>query len=212
MLDKYIFASIGIGLGLSHVGQYDETITRVVKNLPLAHKLGARREIGLANVILGMAYLGKKDFEGAESSALKSVKHYREINQREELSLALTILVYTHLGLNQTHQAGRYLCEILQIGMDIHGVYPILYILYAASLILIECMKIEMALEIAALAEQYPFVGNSRWFEDIAGQEIAKVAESLPAEVVTAAQERGRARDLWETASELLTELTAKAI
>jgi DNA-binding SARP family transcriptional activator len=212
MLDKYIFASIGIGLGLSHVGQYEETITRVVKNLPLAQKLGAYREIGLANVILGMAYLGQRDFEAAESSALKSVKQYREINQQEELSLALAILVYTHLGRNQTQQAGRYLCKILQIGIDIHGVYPILYILYAASLILIECGKIEMALEVAALAERYPFVGNSRWFEDLAGLEIARAAETLPREVVTTAQERGRARDLWETAAELLKELSETSV
>jgi len=50
-------------------------------------------------------------------------------------------------------------------------------------------------------------VANSRWFEDVAGREIAAAAEALPPEVVAAAQERGRARDLWATVEELLDEL-----
>jgi hypothetical protein len=36
--------------------------------------------------------------------------------------------------------------------------------------------------------------------------EIAAVAATLPPDVVAAAQVRGKARDLWETAEELLVE------
>jgi hypothetical protein len=61
--------------------------------------------------------------------------------------------------------------------------------------------------ELYALASRYGFVANSRWFEDVVGKQIADVAATLPPEVVTAAQERGRARDLRETAQELLEEL-----
>lgn len=212
ILDQYIFASIGIGLGLSHLGEYTETITRVVKSIPLAQELDARREIGLAHVILGMAHLGLGDFEQAENWALKSVKQYRDINQQDELSLALAILVYTQLGLDQSQQAGLYLCEILQIGIAIGGVYPILYILFAAALLLVDRGEVEKAIEISALAERYPFVEKSRWFEDIAGREIAAATESLPPKVVAAAQERGRGRDFWETAAELLEELSKQII
>jgi tetratricopeptide (TPR) repeat protein len=207
ILDKYIFATIGIGLGLSHLGRYAETIARVGRNLPLAKELDARREIGLAHVILGMAYLGQGDFEQAENWALKSVKQYRAINQRDELSLALAIMVYTQLGLGQAQQAGLHLCEILKIGIDIGGVYPILYILFGASLLLMKSGECEKAVEISALAERYPFVKNSRWFEDIAGREIAAMTKSLPPEVVVTAQERGREMDLWETAGELLDKI-----
>lgn len=49
-------------------------------------------------------------------------------------------------------------------------------------------------------------MANSRWYEDIAGQELSAAAESLPPEVVSAAQIRGRERDIWETAAELLAE------
>ena len=63
-------------------------------------------------------------------------------------------------------------------------------------------------MELYALASRYAFVANSQWFEDVAGRHITAAAESLPPEVVVAAQERGRARDLWETARELLGELS----
>jgi hypothetical protein len=49
-------------------------------------------------------------------------------------------------------------------------------------------------------------VANSRWFEDLAGNEMAAAAAQLPPDVAAAAQERGRARDLWETVAELLAE------
>jgi hypothetical protein len=55
---------------------------------------------------------------------------------------------------------------------------------------------------------RYPDVADLHWFEDVAGREIAAAAEALPPEVAAAAQERGRARDLWATAEELLEELT----
>ncbi len=206
ILDKYIFATIGIGLGFSHLGRYSEAISRVKKSIHLANEIDALREIGLAYVILGMAYLGQMDFEQAEIWARKSVKQYRELNQQDELSLALSILVYTQLGLDQSHQAEIYLSEILRIAIDIGGVYPILYILFAAALLFIQRAQVEVAIELSALAKRYPFVENSRWFEDIAGMEISAAANSLPPDVVSAAQKRGQEQDIWETATELLEE------
>ncbi len=75
------------------------------------------------------------------------------------------------------------------------------------ALLLADLGKKERALELYALASRYPLVANSRWFEDVAGRRIAAVAATLPPEVVAAAQERGRARDLEATVAELLAEL-----
>ena len=64
-------------------------------------------------------------------------------------------------------------------------------------------------MEIYALASRYPYVANSQWFEDVVGKHITAVAARLPPDVVAAAQERGRARDLDATVAELLAELEA---
>ena len=56
------------------------------------------------------------------------------------------------------------------------------------------------AVELYGLASRYPYVANSRWFEDIAGRYITVAAATLPPGVVTAAQERGRAGELSDVA------------
>jgi hypothetical protein len=57
------------------------------------------------------------------------------------------------------------------------------------------------------LASRYPLVARSRWFEDVFGQHVAAAAQALPPDVVAAAQERGRVRDLAATVAELLAEV-----
>ncbi len=84
----------------------------------------------------------------------------------------------------------------------------LLLILSAQALILAEQGRIERAVELYALTMEYPMVKDQQWFEDVTGQHILAVTATLLPEVVTTAQERGRARDLWETASELLNELS----
>jgi hypothetical protein len=66
---------------------------------------------------------------------------------------------------------------------------------------------VERAVELYALARCYPWVAQSRWFEELAGRHVDASAASLPAEVATAARERGRARELWATVTQLLEEL-----
>jgi len=77
----------------------------------------------------------------------------------------------------------------------------------AAALLLADEGQSERAVEVYALASRYPCVTNSQWYEDVAGRHIAAVAATLPPDVVAAAQERGRARDLEATVDELLAEL-----
>jgi hypothetical protein len=75
------------------------------------------------------------------------------------------------------------------------------------ALLLADQHEAERAVELYALAERYPFVASSRWFEDVVGQPMAVIAATLPSAVVAAAKERGRARDLQAAAKELLIEL-----
>ena len=63
---------------------------------------------------------------------------------------------------------------------------------------------IATAIELYALAQQHPFVANSRWFADIVGRHIDQSAGSLAPEDMQKAYERGEKLDLWETAEGLL--------
>jgi hypothetical protein len=57
---------------------------------------------------------------------------------------------------------------------------------------------------------RHPYFGNSRYREDITGRYIATSAAALAPQIVAAAQERGRARDLDATVAELVAELDAQ--
>ncbi len=103
-------------------------------------------------------------------------------------------------------QARHHLCAVLQTVTQGDYVWPVTFILPLMALLLADEGEPERAVELYALASRYPYVANSHWFEDVAGKHIAAIAASLPPEVVAAAQERGRARDLWATVEELLAE------
>jgi hypothetical protein len=99
----------------------------------------------------------------------------------------------------------------LQVYTETGAFFPLIYGLPAAALLLADRGEVERAVEAYALASRYPFVANSRWFEDVAGQHITAVAATLPPDIVAVAQERGRTRDLQATVAELLAELMASA-
>jgi hypothetical protein len=102
-----------------------------------------------------------------------------------------------------------HLWEALQTAAQVGCFTALLSALPSIALLLAGQGDAERAVEIYALASRYPFVVNSQWFEDVVGKQIAAVAATLHPDVVAAAQERGRARDLKETLAELLAELEA---
>jgi hypothetical protein len=65
----------------------------------------------------------------------------------------------------------------------------------------------ERAVELHTLSLSHPFLAEAQLFEDIAWRQVRAAIETLPPDVVAAAQERGRALDWWQTAEALLTEL-----
>jgi hypothetical protein len=120
---------------------------------------------------------------------------------------ARATLAYVALGLGRRSQAREHLSRGIQPTAKSKYRDAALLSLPAMALLFLDEGAPERAVELYALASRYPYVANSRWFEDVAGKEIAAAAESLPPDVVARAQERGRARDLWATMEELLEEL-----
>ena len=123
---------------------------------------------------------------------------------------ALAVLGYAARGLGQPSRARQHLSAALRTAAEIGAFLPFVLALPAVALLLADGGEMERALELYALASRYPYVANSRWFEDVAGRHITAAAEALPPDAVAAAQARGRARDPEATVQELLDELRAK--
>jgi hypothetical protein len=77
----------------------------------------------------------------------------------------------------------------------------------ATALFFVEQDQPERAVELYAAVSRYPLVSDSCVYQDCIGRHVAAVAATLPSDVVVAAQERGRARDVSATVAELLAEL-----
>ena len=123
----------------------------------------------------------------------------------------VTYAGYIALGFEQHKVARQQFHTALQLVIHQHSWETMMYVLPGVALLLSDLGQRERAVELYALACRYPFVANSQWFADVVGKHIAKTAESLPPDVVKAVKARGRSRDLWETAEELLAEFGSEA-
>jgi hypothetical protein len=156
---------------------------------------------------LGRLDLAEGIYGAAQEELQQSIAIYQVGGVSWTRGEALAALAYADRGLGQTARAREHLGAALRIASETHGHRAALHSLPAAALLLVDDEEMEKAVEVYALASRYPFVANSRWFEDVAGREIASASTALSTEAVDAAKERGQARDLWATVEELLDEL-----
>jgi tetratricopeptide (TPR) repeat protein len=190
------------------LGMYEDARVLAQMGLDGAREMRNRRAIGRTLCIMGSVALAEGIPAQAQRWLQESVAVYREAGVRDELGWALGCLGYVSRALGQSDRARRYLRKALRIGSEIGAFFPSITALPAIALLLADRGEVERAVELYALASRYPYVACSRWFEDVAGQQIVAVAATLPPEVVAAGRERGRARDLEATLRELLVGLS----
>jgi predicted ATPase/class 3 adenylate cyclase len=200
-------ANVTLGEAQAHLGQDEQAHAFGQTGLTLYREIDIPWGIGYAHFVLGMVALAGEAYAEAQQLLGESVSALREIGHRENLGCALAVLGYAARGLGQLPEARQHLHEALQIVADIGAFVPFVLALPAVALLLADQGEVQRATEWYGLASRYPFVANSRWFEDVAGRHIAAVAATLPEDVIAAAQERGRARDWDTTVAQLLAEL-----
>jgi predicted ATPase/DNA-binding SARP family transcriptional activator len=201
------FLNAWLGYAKAHLGQYEQARVQVQIALAISRELDDQLLIGCICFMLGSVALAEQAYAEAWQLLEEGVAVSREIKNRETLDYGLAVLGYAPRGLGQLPQAERYFYETLRTSAEIRSLLPLLLVLPGIALLLADRGEKERAVELYALASRYPLVANSRWFEDVAGKHIAAVAATLPPDVVAAAQERGRAREMDATVAELLAEL-----
>jgi hypothetical protein len=126
-----------------------------------------------------------------------------------EIGTPLALALYE---LGRKDEARRKLVQYLQTCVEIRAAFiqlmPLIPVIARVLADTDDAQQKERAVELWAMAQNLPFVGNSQLFADLLGKPMAAVAATLPAEVVAAAQARGQELDWWETAAILLDELT----
>jgi predicted ATPase/DNA-binding SARP family transcriptional activator len=192
-----------------HLGQYGRALAVAKEMQHVARRLGNARTNALATYYVGCAALAERRFVDAEQCLAEAIELHRAHGNLAGLGEALNARGFAAWELGRGEEAWAYVCEALAIGLETEGFLALAGGLAATALLLANGGARERAVELWALLSRHPQIGNSRWYEDVAGQHIAALAADLPGEVVAAAQERGRARDLGSTVEELLAEWSA---
>ena len=193
---------------LMHSGQYEQAGRQAASGLLVVQATGDRRDEGSLYGVLGQLALAESSYARAQAAFAKSGEIFRE-TQYSLIDFSLAGLGYTACRLGQPQAARQHLAEALSSVLAIKSYKRVVFALPGVALLLAKTGAVARAVEIWALARRHPFVANSRWFEDVAGRELDDLVAILPAEVAEAAQARGRALDLWETAAALLADLQA---
>jgi tetratricopeptide (TPR) repeat protein len=190
-----------------HMGRYEEARDLAQTGLNLAREHGPWFYTGLSLLLLGCLELAQGTPATAHPLFEESAAFYREVGPKDDLGMAVACRAMAAHGLGDRPGARQHLCHALEIAQECGVVSPLIWTLPATALLLAGEGENERAVELYALASRFPLVAKSRWFADVAGNTLAEITDSLPANQVAILQERGRTRDLEASVAELLSEL-----
>ena len=189
-----------------NLGDYAAARPLALANLGRLRQIGNARATGVE--LLGSGEIALAEGRLADALALltESADVLGQIGQRDEQGLALAHLAALASLLGQPEQARKHLRQALQAASETKHVPASLSSVVSAAVCLAGEGQPERAVELYSLAARYPYVGNSRFRDDVGGKRIAALAASLPPDTIAAARARGPARDLRLTLTELLSE------
>ena len=204
-----IRATIGLGEVNMDQGRYGQARRYGLNSLSMSKQSADHNLISFALWLLGRVDLAREAYAEANQWLQESVTLHRQMEDQVRLLDVFIYMGFTARGLGDSEQAQRYLAKALRGAINTSHFFTLAPAFTLAALLAADQGRSEQAVELYALASSNPFVGNSRWFEMVAGRTIAAVAATLPAPVAAAAQQRGAGREVWATAKEVLAELEA---
>lgn len=193
------------------LGQYDAVLTQGESSLALYRSRNDSWSIAFVLNCLGRVDLVNGDAERAVTRLEESANILYGMNERSLLPEVLFCLAIAHRDHGYRDQAVACLADGVRMILETGPLSPMRFELPAMALLLVDDGEVERAVELYAAAQQSNYIANSRWFKDVVGQRVEQAKPALPSRSATVAEEQGAKRDLWQTAKELLDELTTNA-
>jgi tetratricopeptide (TPR) repeat protein len=201
------FARLVIGKSHLHLGQYEQAQEELIRSLASAKAINDRGVEATVHCLLGYLALVNLDYDEAQAALEEGYRLNQAIQGDAYTCIPLSGLGISTCCRGEFDQSRRHFMELLTEGLGRKDFLYLLFALPGLALYLARRGELERAITVWALAQCYPFVANSKWYEDVVGHELEVVAASLTSEVAETARGRGRTLELWETAEALLVEL-----
>jgi len=209
-------ATMALGHVEMHLGRYERAQARGETALAQARAGEQNRAAGNALFLLGSLAVVREVYTAAYELLCEGVDVTQAYGQQGELGRAQAALGFAALGLGRATEARALFCRALRLGAALGAWMPLYWSLAGLALLLAgenasSGGEAERAIEIYALAANWPVVVSSVWFKDVAGRRIEAIAVTLPPGVVAAARARGLACKVEATVRRLLDELDCGA-
>jgi len=209
--DQVIHVTIYIARTENFLGRYQEALERLLQIQKDPELENNSFYMGLWLLEYGRSLLGEGDVNRAYEPLQASVETFRE---REDMTYLPNSISILSIWLYRTGDCAGMIDvmqEALQIYAKIRRPLSYIYAFPALALLQLSEGRVERATEFYAYAVSHPSIAKSQWYKDLVGCLIEQAAESLPPDVVAAAEERGRKLDPEKVIEELLLEMEAKA-
>ncbi|MGD2048487.1 MAG: NACHT domain-containing protein, partial [Chloroflexota bacterium] len=189
------------------LGRYAEASDIAKASLSFARSNGLERETGILLWVLGFLTVATGDYVKAERQLVEGSQLLKSLGLWDILAAAQVALGYVALSLNDLGQARQCFLEALQHQPGPQSKGLTLLALPGIALLLARSGHLARSVEVDSLATQFPFITNSRFFEDIAKRPLEQLIAVLPAETIAQARARGQSATLERAIPPLLAEL-----
>jgi tetratricopeptide (TPR) repeat protein len=186
------------------MGEYEKGRKAAEEALALAQTSEVEYIIGMALVLLGSIDLLEGDILLAYQRVQEGVARQLTPSMVRDDQGCRAWLGFAARAVQRQDEARRHLLAELNQALNSRRYLALLTSLAGLTLLLADEGEVEQAVELHALLLKHPYTANAHWFSQIITPDIATAAAALSAEQRSAAEERGRALDLWEVAAELV--------
>jgi len=213
VLFKEIGDQNGVADALGYLGldvlygfkEYGEAEKLFQESLAIYEEIGNLYGMGVALSFLGELADVQGEYAEAIQLAQRSLALAKKCRDVTQIPVCLRILGRAACGQGDSQAAKRYFRGALETAMTERLIPWVLSIFDGIAMLLAREGERERALELLTWVAHNQ--ASAQFSKDTAASLIAELEVELPPDVVAAAQERGRARDLDITVAELLVEL-----
>jgi tetratricopeptide (TPR) repeat protein len=193
-----------LGEAYYHLGDYENAEREGRQSLEVLQDRDYPFEQAFSRWQLGMTLLAQQRYDEARQLLLECINLSSEGSRRDGVGSAYAGMARAEFALRSYDQAWEYALSAIEILLEYRHLFWMFYALATLALLLGHQGQDEQAIEVYSLLSRYDFVANSKWFEDVFGNEIEGITANLAPDNVQAAQERAQSLDVWETAQKLL--------
>ncbi len=204
---------IDLSISLMHQGRYEESHHKGEEGLAMARALGSLSAQAYACFVLGWNGVGVFRHPQARAYLAESAAIFTQIGRQNEVWWPQTLLGIDMIYEGRYAEAAEHLNRMAKITLDGRNVIPFTVAITGLALLEAQAInptqpdpaQIERIIGLTAVAQMWPGLKQSQWWQDAAWPQLERVALLLEDGGETAVREKYQRLRMWEAGAQLLS-------